>query len=133
MADSNPGPAGGDAPAIAAFTDLIFSARIRAAAAEHGTRVFLSTHPDRFLEAVAGSARTAFVDLDSRGADPVALIARLRERMDTRDARIVAFASHVRTDAIAAARTAGADRVLARGAFARTLPRLVRDPLAAEG
>jgi hypothetical protein len=38
---------------------------------------------------------------------------------------IIAFVSHVREDAIAAARSAGADRVLARSAFVRELNNLL--------
>jgi CheY-like chemotaxis protein len=127
-----PGGAEG-APPIAAFTDLIVGARIRAAADAAGTDTVLSTRPDRIVEAVAAGARIVFIDLDSRGADPLALIARLKDTPASRGARVVAFASHVRTDLIEAARGAGADRVLARGAFARILPRLVRDPLADAG
>jgi len=132
MPDSSHAP-GDETPAIAAFSDLIFGARIRAAAARQGAGTTLSTRPDRIVEAVSAGARTVFVDLDTRAADPVSLIARLKHEPGTRDARIVAFASHVRVDRIEAARTAGADRVLARGAFARLLPDLVRDPLAGEG
>ncbi|MGD8277328.1 MAG: hypothetical protein PVH00_04850 [Gemmatimonadota bacterium] len=132
MPDTGHAP-GDEMPAIAAFSDLIFGARIRAAAALHGAGTVLATGPDRIIAAVSAGARIVFVDLDTRAADPVSLIARLKDEPGTRDARVVAFASHVRTDLIEAARTAGADRVLARGAFARLLPDLVRDPLAGDG
>jgi len=122
--------AAAEPPRIAVFADLMFGARIRAAADAIGAATVLSTRPDRIVEAVAAGAGAVFVDLDTRSADPVALIATLRRGADTRAARVVAFASHVRTDLIEAARTAGADRVLARGAFARLLPELVRDPRA---
>jgi DNA-binding NarL/FixJ family response regulator len=124
---------GGEPPHIAVFADLLFGSRVRAAADAIGTATVLSTRPDRIVEAVAAGAGTVFIDLDTRAADPVALIGRLRDGADTRGARIVAFASHVRTDLIEAARNAGADRVLARGAFARSLPALVRDPLSGAG
>jgi hypothetical protein len=39
---------------------------------------------------------------------------------------LIAYVSHVREDLIAAARAAGADRVLARGAFSKLLPDLLR-------
>jgi len=131
MADDSRAP--GDPHDIAAFTDLMFGSRIRAAAEAGGTGALVSTRSDRIVKTVAAGARIVFIDLDTRAADPVALISRLKEGAATRDARVVAFASHVRTDLIEAARTAGADRVLARGAFARLLPELVRDPRAGDG
>jgi len=123
----------GDPYDIAAFADLVFGSRIRAAAALRGSGAIVSTRPDRIVEAVANGAGIVFVDLDTRAADPVALVGRLKAGTDTREARVVAFASHVRTDLIEAARAAGVDRVLARGAFARLLPELVGDPLADGG
>lgn len=125
--------AGDDPPRIAVLADLMFGARIRAAADAIDATTVLSTRPDRIVAAVAAGADSVFVDLDTRAADPVALIGRLREGADTRGVHIVAFASHVRTDLIEAAHDAGADRVLTRGAFARLLPELVRDPLAGPG
>ena len=125
-------PEPGGSAVIAAFTDLIFGARIHAAATAHGVSTKVSTAPERIVQAVQQGACTVFVDLDVRAADPVALIARLKADEIMRDTPIVAFASHVRTDAIQAARDAGADQVLARGAFARQLPDLVRSAGPAE-
>jgi hypothetical protein len=39
---------------------------------------------------------------------------------------VVAFAPHVAEELLAAAESAGADRVMTRGAFVRELPQLVR-------
>ena len=119
-------PTGTPAP-IAVLSDLIFGARIRAAAAASGIPVALSLIPDRIVEAVRDGARAAFIDLDTRATDPVAVIARIRADPASASTPIVAFASHVRTDLIEAARAAGANRVLARGAFARLLPSLLLD------
>jgi len=119
-------PTGAPAP-IVVLSDLIFGARIRAAAAARGIPVTLSLVPERIVEAVRDGARAVFIDLDNRATDPVAVIARIRADPASGDAPIVAFASHVRTDLIEAARVAGASRVLARGAFARLLPSLLLD------
>jgi CheY-like chemotaxis protein len=112
---------------VAAFTDLLFGARIRAAAEALGLRAVISTTPERITEAVRTGARIIFIDLDMRRADPVALITSLKSDDATARTPIVGFASHLRTDALDAARAAGADRVLARGAFARALPGLVSE------
>lgn len=119
-----------DAPVIAAFTDLLFGARIRAAAAAHGVRSVITTVPERLVQAVHDGARAVFIDLDTRTAEPAQLVVRLKADPATSAVPVVAFASHVRVEAIEAARNAGADRVLARRAFARLLPDLVRHPIA---
>jgi DNA-binding NarL/FixJ family response regulator len=107
------------APAIAALVaDLMFASRVRGAAP--GAR---TVHSADALQAVIGPAtRLILVDLHARGA--IDAIAAVRENGTT--AAIVAFGSHVETDALQAARAAGADRVLARSAFVRELPDLVR-------
>jgi CheY-like chemotaxis protein len=109
---------------VAAVGDLIFGARIRGAAEQAGVRVHFSRTLDD-LRAVSGSARLVLVDLDARWLDGPVAIAALRPAEGGGPTRIIAFVSHVRTDAIAAARAAGADRVLARSAFVKELPSLL--------
>ena len=65
-----------------------------------------------------GDADVIIVDLGAHGAD----VAPLRAERPT--ARIVAYGAHVDESALAAARAAGADQVLARSRF-------FRDPVAA--
>lgn len=127
MGEKNPSDRHRDRGGIVAFTDLVFGARIRAAADVLGVQATATTAPDRIVAAVERGAAAVFVDLDSRAADPVALITHLKNGKATRKATVVAFASHVRTDILQAARDAGADRVFARGGFARQLPDLVRE------
>lgn len=110
---------------IAWAADLMSGARIRGAARAAGVEVTLVRGADDLVAAVAASSpRLVIVDLEARG-DPVSAIARLKGDAATAAVPVLAFAPHVREDAIAAARAAGADRVLARGAFIRDLPRLV--------
>lgn len=113
-------------PVVALAADLLLGARIRGAAQASGAAVELARSADALLE----RARTAppariLLDLDTRSADAVALIRALKTDPATAGIEVVAFVSHVREDAIAAARDAGADRVLARGAFLRQLPEWV--------
>jgi CheY-like chemotaxis protein len=107
----------------AAVADLIFGARIRAAAEQAGVEVRFGRSMSELLEAAAG-VRTVLLDLDARWLDAPGAIAALRGM--PAPPQIIAFVSHVRTDAIAAARAAGADVVLARSAFVRELPGLLR-------
>lgn len=67
----------------------------------------------RRAEAVPGAASTVVVDLGLAGA--LDAVRRLRDEGST--ARIVGYGSHVEREALAAARAAGCDRVLARSAF----------------
>ncbi len=110
---------------IAWAADLTSAARIRGAAQATGTELRLARDADALLRAAAAEQpRLIVVDLEARG-DPAAAIARLKADAATAAIPVIAFAPHVREEAIAAARAAGAERVLARGAFLRDLPRLL--------
>jgi CheY-like chemotaxis protein len=109
---------------VAAVGDLIFGARIRAAAEQGGVRLRLARTIDELCSAAAG-ARLVLIDLDARWLDGADAVSRLRAAPQTAAVHIVAFVSHVRIDAIEAARAAGADRVLARSAFVKELHTLL--------
>lgn len=103
--------------------DLLFTAKIREAAAGLAVEVASARDPDA-LAAVARDARLVIVDLrlagalralDALAADPAA--ARVRT---------VGFVDHERTDVMEAARARGCEP-LAKGQFATMLPALVRD------
>lgn len=106
---------------VAWAADLIFGARIRAAAEAVATPLRLVRSMDELLSAVrAERPRLVVVDLEARG-DPVAAIAALKADPQLAAVPVLAYASHVKEDSLAGARGAGAERVLARGAFARDL------------
>jgi DNA-binding NarL/FixJ family response regulator len=105
--------------AIAALTaDLLFAARIRGSAPEASTVQSLG----KLLDVVGSGTRLVVVDLQAR--EGVAAVARVREHAPR--AKVVAFAPHVAEGLLSAAREAGADRVMVRGAFVRELPELVK-------
>lgn len=112
---------------VALAADLMFAGRIRGTAHSTGRQVLLARSPVEVTDAVRAGARRVLIDLDARSHDPIALIRALREDPTTNDAAIIAWASHVRADAIAQARAAGADRVLARSAFVRELSSLLAE------
>jgi CheY-like chemotaxis protein len=116
-----------DYPDILALpADLMFASRIRATAQAVGVDVLVVAKPAALLDAAkARPPRLVLLDLDARGWDAAALVRDIRSDERTARARIVAFVSHVRQDAIEAARAAGADRVLARSAFVRELPTIL--------
>jgi CheY-like chemotaxis protein len=114
----------GKAHIAAVAADMIFGARIRGAAQLAGVEVRFARDAASLAQVAAG-ARLVLLDLDARWLDIAGSIEALRSGEATADVEIVAFVSHVRADAIAAARAAGADRVLARSAFVRELPALL--------
>ncbi|HEX6940874.1 MAG TPA: response regulator [Longimicrobiales bacterium] len=119
-------------PALALVADLKFAARVRGAAAAVGARVRTVHSADTLLEAArAETPGMILLDLDLRGADVPALVRALKADPALAGVPVIAFGAHVRRDALAAAREAGADRVLARSAFVRVLPELMRGTTAA--
>ena len=99
---------------LAWAADLLSGARIRGAAQAAGRELRLIRGGDELVRAAAAERpRLIIVDLEARG-DPVGTIARLKAEAATAAVPVIAFAPHVREDAIAAARAAGAERVLAR-------------------
>ena len=103
---------------VALVADLMFASRIRGPAP--GSKTVHS--PAALLDLLGPDTRLVLIDLHTRGA----LEAIPAARKAAPDATIVAFGSHVETDALTAAREAGADRVMARSAFVRELPGLVQ-------
>jgi CheY-like chemotaxis protein len=109
---------------IALPADLIFGARIRAAAESVGANIVLAKNPDDVVsKATEQGTRLIILDLDRRGLNIADVITKLKA---TSSAPILAYVSHVREDAIREAKQAGADRVIARGAFANQLPDLLK-------
>jgi DNA-binding NarL/FixJ family response regulator len=113
---------------VAAVDDLFFAARIRETARQAGVTVEI-VEVAQFEAAWAGrqdknGVASVIVDLSSPGA--VDLIRRLKHDPQNEPVRIVSFVSHVASDLISAARNAGCDQVMARSAFTRELPDLLR-------
>jgi DNA-binding NarL/FixJ family response regulator len=106
---------------VALPADLIFAARMRGTVPD--VNVILASTVEDFLTKIAQHApRIAVLDLDRRGLD-VEHVVRSVKALDT---HLIAYGSHVREDLISAARAAGADRVMARGAFVKQMTDLLR-------
>ncbi len=100
--------------------DLLWASKIKATA----DALALAARPVRTLEMLEArltdtEPRVLLVDLD-KGDEALALISRLKGPGATdreRAVRVVAFGPHVATELLGAAREAGADEVLTRGAM----------------
>ena len=109
--------------------DLLWATRIKSTADALG----ISCRPTRNLEMlearlVDSPVRSLIVDLESGDAG-MSLIRRLRGEEAGEKAkavRIVVFGPHVAVESFAEARRAGADVVMARGAFASRLPDILK-------
>ena len=111
---------------LAVVSDLMFSSKIRAAAAAAGTPVTFVRSLDALETELARASPSLFiVDLDRSGLDPIAFITRIRGDSSLAGVPIVAFGAHVNVEALRAARDAGADTMLARSGFVTALPALL--------
>jgi hypothetical protein len=102
--------------------DLLFTSKIREAAAQLGVEVTGARDVEGLARGARG-ARLVIVDLRL----PAALEALERLTADPETARVpsVGFVDHERTDVMAAARARGCGEVMAKGQFASALPALL--------
>ena len=105
-------------PVVCLVRDLVFAGKISVAAGHAGVPVEVVRDPARLIDR---EGRQLIVDLNQDGAIPAAAAWRVRTGRP-----VIGFVAHVDTATIAAARTAGIDRVLARSAFTTQLPELLR-------
>jgi DNA-binding NarL/FixJ family response regulator len=113
---------------IAVVDDLFFAVRIRETARQAGVAVdvvgatkFLAT-----LETHAAEGTIEAVILDLNSVAAIETVRSLKQEARTRSLPLVGFISHVATDVIASARAAGCDQVIARSAFTKQLPEILR-------
>ena len=110
---------------VAVVNDLMFGSRIRSAAEHAGVRTLFVRTPAE-LQASAAEAHLVLLDLETRWLDAPAAVRALKATAATAAVPVIAFGSHVNGEALQEARAAGADRVLARSAFVKVLPDLLR-------
>jgi CheY-like chemotaxis protein len=112
---------------MALVEDLFFLAKILETAKAVGVTV-VTGDSRRGLAAITDAQPQAILlDLNARGLPAVEWIRALKADPATQSIRIVGFVSHVQEELISAAQTAGCDSVMARSAFTRQLPNLLRD------
>jgi CheY-like chemotaxis protein len=110
---------------IAVVDDLMFLSRIREAARGAGVEIRSARTPKEVLEAARDGGRLVLVDADSSRLPWAAAVSALRAEGSLAAVTVVAFLGHVHVDHAEAARRAGANRVIPRGAFVQELPRLL--------
>jgi CheY-like chemotaxis protein len=111
---------------LAAVEDLLFRSKISETASTLGIEATFPRNPKKLLESLRESPPDLLVlDLNSARFEPLALLQTIKSEEATRDVSTVGFLSHVQKDLAVAAREAGCDRVVARSAFTKDLPRIL--------
>lgn len=113
---------------LVAVPDLFFAARIGAAAKEAGIEV-AETTPAGAPEACR-AAPPALVLVDLHAAGALDMVRALKSDPALAAIPVVGFYSHVETGMFRAAAAAGIDRALARSAFTKLLPEILRGGVA---
>lgn len=113
---------------LAVLDDLLFSSKIRNAAAQTGTPVrFAKSSEDALAEMRKSLPSLVIFDLNSRHTEPLATLAAMKKDSALATIPTLGFASHIQSDVFTAARDAGMDEVLARSAFTQKLGEIIRD------
>jgi CheY-like chemotaxis protein len=111
---------------LAAVEDLLFRSKISETASGLGIEAAFPRNPRRLLEAIHESPPDLLIlDLNSARFEPLTLLRSMKSDPATSDVSTVGFLSHVQKDLAIAAREAGCDRVVARSAFTKDLPRIL--------
>jgi CheY-like chemotaxis protein len=89
--------------------------------------VYFERMRDRILPTIRDKQPSLVIfDLNSSRLDPMTVIAAIKTDPQLRAVRTLGYVAHVDSDAIAAARQAGIDQVLARSAFTAQLAEILQ-------
>ena len=111
---------------LGAVEDLLFKSKISETSSQLGIEAAFPRSPKKLLDALRESPPDLLVlDLNSARFEPLTLLREVKSDEATRDISTVGFLSHVQKDLAVAAREAGCDRIVARSAFTRDLPKIL--------
>ena len=111
---------------LCAIDDLLFSIKISTAARQLGVDVYFERSAGQLVARVREKQPALVIfDLNSARLNPLAAIKALKADPQLQSIRTLGYVSHVDSDTIAAARSAGIDQVLARSAFTERLGELL--------
>ncbi len=111
---------------IAAVEDLLFKSKILETAKELEVDAKFPRKPRRLLEAVKENPPDLLIlDLNSSHFEPLELLRTVKSDETLREVPTVGFLSHVQKDLAVAAKEAGCDRIMARSAFTKDLPKIM--------
>ena len=109
--------------------DLLFSVKISTAAKGLAAPVSFERSPELILPRIRAERPSLVIfDLNSAKLRPLDTIALMKADPEVADIKTLGYVSHVQTDVISAARSAGIDEVLARSAFSERLAEILSSP-----
>jgi len=111
---------------LAVVDDLLFLSKIQQTAKLLGIMVESAQPADIPQSVIENVPKALIVDLNHRSGEALEVLRALKSDLKTKDLAVIGFVSHVQSSLINAARDAGCDFVLARSAFVRELPSLLR-------
>jgi PleD family two-component response regulator len=111
---------------LGAVEDLLFKSKISETSSQLGIEASFPRSPKKLRDALRESPPDLLVlDLNSARFEPLTLLREVKSDEATRDISTIGFLSHVQKDLAVAAREAGCDRIVARSAFTRDLPKIL--------
>ena len=108
------------------MSDLFFTAMVLDAAKKVGMTAVMVSDRERALARIAEKPALVVIDLNCKSADPLGLVRAIKADPETRNIPTLAFVPHVQVDLRKEAEQAGCDTVVARSAFAQTLPEVLK-------
>ena len=113
---------------VAAVEDLLFRSKISETADQLGIEASFPRNPKKLIDAIRTSPPDLLIlDLNSSRFEPLGLLQTVRSEEATKNLQTVGFLSHVQKDLAVAAREAGCDRIMARSAFTKDLPKVLTE------
>jgi len=107
---------------VAVLDDLMFSSKIKTTARQLGVQVVFARSEESALAEIRKAAPTVVIlDLNNPRTNPLGIVSAMKQDASLASIPTVGYASHVQTDVINAARSAGVGEVLARSAFTQQL------------
>jgi DNA-binding NarL/FixJ family response regulator len=107
---------------VCVVDDLLFSIKMSTAAKHLGVEMYFERSKDRVLQTIREKQPSLVIfDLNSGKLAPIEMIAALKADPSVSSIRTLGYVSHVDSDTIDRARSAGIDQVLARSAFSEKL------------
>lgn len=105
----------------------MFASKIKTTAGLLGVPVAFARSRDSALTDMRKSRPSLVIfDLNGKGTDPLGTLAAMHADPDLAAIRTIGFVSHVQSDVIDAARSAGVGEVLARSAFTARLADILK-------
>jgi CheY-like chemotaxis protein len=112
---------------LAVLDDLLFSSKIKTTATQLGLTVAFARSADAALASMREKRPSVVIfDLDNPRTNPLGIVEAMKQDVGLSSIPTVGFASHVRTDVIAAARQSGVATVLPRSAFTAQLADILK-------